>query len=444
MITDLTLTDAKILRYGEIVECSISIDEGRIFKIGKLPSLPKSSETISIRGKLVLPGLIDVHVHLRDLELSYKEDFQSGTSAAAAGGFTTVLDMPNTKPPTNSSNRLKEKIWLAKRRILVNVGFYGAFPERVEEIEDMAKAGAIAFKVNLYNPITKLQLDDTTFLKALEKAMEAERVVTIHTEDREMVRECMRDFRKKGDSSIAAFLKAHSVEAETNALYRVVGLQRKSKARTHIAHVTLSDSIEIIRDAKKGGASLTCEVTPHHLLLTEKQLKKIGGIALTVPPLRPLFEVLYLWEELRRGTIDIIASDHAPHSLHEKSERDIWKVSPGIPGLETTLPLLLTRFHDGYITLTRIHELLAINPAKIFGLKRKGRIRPGFDADFVIVDLKRKFVIDSSRFHSKAHYSPFDGNQVVGMPIKTIVGGNLVMEEGEIVAKPGIGKIILT
>jgi dihydroorotase len=442
MPVDLNISETKILTESGFIECGIAINEGKIQKIGKTVNLPKSSSTLNVKGTITLPGLIDTHVHLRDLELSYKEDFQSGTSAAAAGGFTTVLDMPNSKPPTNNPARLMEKKAQTENKILVDVGFYGAFPRIENEYKKMAELGVIGFKLNMYSPSTELNIDnDEVLIEALNKTAELNLPVAVHAEDRIIVNNMEEKLRKAGKNSTAAYLSARNPEAETTALNRILPLIKKTKVKAHISHVSLAESIKIIEEAKRNNLTLTCEATPHHLLLTEDELNRLGGIALTDPPLRSRSDAAQLLKKLNAGIIDIVASDHAPHSLNEKRKVNIWEIPPGIPGLETTLALMLTQVNEGTLSLRRVINALAEKPAEIFNLK-KGYLNPMLNADLTIIDLKRKFKIDSSKFYSKAKYSPFDGWQVTGKPVKTFVAGELIMDDGEIVAKPGSGHII--
>ena len=433
------MVDAKVMHEGEIVEVGISIDEGRIIKIGKIPSLPKASQTMDLQGKLALPGLIDMHVHLRDLELAYKEDFKTGTFAAIAGGFTTVFDMPNTKPPTTSTVRLLEKIERAKGQIAANVGFYAAFPEKLKEIANMAK-WAFAFKVYLPNSITELDVRDDEVLRGAFRRVDAEdRFVIVHAEDALRIEELRRRYGRRPD--IEAYLKVYDSTVEGKAVKRIVSIAEGVGARAHIAHVTTREALRTLSEAKEK-LPITCEATPHHLLLTENDLRKVGGFALTRPPLRPVEDVRELWRALGEGLIDVIASDHAPHTLAEKLGEDVWKIEPGIPNLETTLPLMLTKVREGYLSLWRLVEVLAKKPASILKLKRKGDLARGFDADITVVDLKSKFLIDSSAFWSKAKYSPFDGAEVSGRVAKVLIAGELAFDDGEAVAKPGSARVL--
>ena len=438
-LVDLNLINTKISLKNGFIEAGISIEANRINKIAKLPNMPKALKTIDVKGNIVLPGLIDVHTHLRVLELSYKEDFNTGTCAAAAGGFTTVLDMPNTTPPTNTPERLKEKIQRAKDRVIVNVGFYAAFPKQLKQIVEMNRNGAIAFKVFLYHPITELNVNcDEVLLKIFNSVKQLNRPIAVHAEEGEITKRLEENLRKSGKSSLNHRLKVHSIKREVNAVQRVVNLAKKTGTHIHFCHISAASSIKHIIRLKQ---CITCETTPHHILLTNSVLRKCGSIALMNPPLRSRLNTTRLWHALNKGQIDILASDHAPHALQEKKNKNIWEVSPGIPGLETTLPLMLTQVNKGRMPWGRLIQILATKPAEIFQLNR-GFIKVGSAADLVIVDMKKEYKIDSSKFYSKAKYSPFDGQKVKGKPIKTFVNGRLVYDSGEIVAEPGSGTIL--
>lgn len=437
---DLNLINTKIPAEEGFIEAGISIEAGRIYRIAKPPNMPRASKTIDAEGNITLPGLIDVHVHLRDLELAYKEDFFTGTCAAAAGGFTTVLDMPNTQPPTNTPDRLREKVQRAMDRVVVNVGFYAAFPSRPEHFAEMAGNGAVAFKVNLCHPATELDVyQDTVLLKAFQQAKGANRPVAVHAEEGDVVRRAEEVFRSSGKASLDYYLKAHSPEREARAVRRVLNLAGQTGLQLHFCHISSASSLSRLKEA---GSKITCEVTPHHLFLTTEDLHALGGIGLMDPPLRSRLTMSKLWRALKEGQIDIIASDHAPHSLEEKQRENVWDVPPGVPGLETMLPLMLTQVNRGSVSWRRLIQLLATKPAEVFHLRRSS-LQEGNAADLVIVDADREYTVDSSKFHSKAKYSPFDGWRVQGKPIKTFVNGQLVMDEGEIVASPGVGRILL-
>jgi dihydroorotase len=439
---ELVLKDVKAYVNGAVAECCLAIKNEKIVKIGKEAQMPEADVETSLKGLLVLPGLIDVHVHLRDEGKAYKEDFYSGTAAAAAGGFTTVLDMPNNSPVTMSAETLKNRIEKAEGKVLVNVGFYSEFPEGIHEIDEIVAAGAVAFKLFLGEQVGGLNIDDDgALLEAFEKVA-SRTPITVHAEDKNMLKTAEKTLKQRKRNDVEAFLEAHSEKAEAEAVKRIIRIAQKACARVHFCHISTEQSLKLVIEAKKNGLPVTCEVTPHHMFLSADDLRQMGTLALTVPPLREKSHNKALWEGLKNGWVDVIGSDHAPHTLKEKKAESVWDVKTGIPGLETTLPLLLTEVNAGRLSIADIVRLMAENPAKIFGLNGLGSLKKGFKADLVVVDLKKEHKIDASRFYSKAKFSPFDGRKAKGMAVKTFVGGKLVMDEGEIVAKPGWGKII--
>lgn len=442
MSVDLVLKDFKTYVNNAVIECCIAIKDRKIFKMGKEAHMPKAEAFISLKGLLVLPGLIDVHVHLRDEGKSRKEDFHSGTAAAAAGGITTVLDMPNNDPMTMNVETLRNRMKTAEKKILVNVGFYSEFPKKLQEIGEIIGEGAIAFKLFMGEQLGGLNIEDDSAIKEAFKIVGQKVPVAVHAEDKKTLKKAEKELKHKGCNDIEAFLGMHSEEAELKAVKRIIAIARETGVRVHFCHISTKKSLKAVNDAKKAGLPITCEATPHHLFLSAEDLKRIGALALTVPPVREKSHIDALWDSVKNGLVDIIASDHAPHVVAEKSADVVWNVKAGIPGLETTLPLLLTEVNYGRLGIADIVRLMAENPAKIFGLSDRGSLKEGNKADLVAVDLKREYRIDASRFHSKAKYSPFDGMRVKGKPVKTFVGGQLVMDDGEIVAKAGSGEIV--
>jgi dihydroorotase (multifunctional complex type) len=444
LIVDTVLTNAKIFVQGEIVDCSFALEEGKIQKIGKETNMPKADQKIDLHHMLVLPGIIDEHVHLRDENKAYKETFQTVTEAAAAGGVTTVLDMPNNAPMTMSGDALRTRMQTAARRVLVNVGFYSEFPTDLQEIKEIVGEGAVGFKLFMAEQLGGLNIDDDQALReAFEVAGEAEVPVAVHAEDHLMLKKAIEKAKLAHKNDMPTFLKAHNDNVELAAVKRVLSLSAQiKKMHLHICHLSTQKALEAVAEAKKAGTSVTCEVTPHHLLLTQDAYEEVGAAALMLPPLRTRENVEALWKGLTDGTIDTVGSDHAPHAPEEKDAATIWEVKVGIPGLETILPLILTAVHKNQLTLAHALEVLCEKPAEIFHLADRGSLREGKNADLVVVDFNAKFKIDASRFKSKAKSSPFDKWEVHGKPLKTFVNGVLVMDEGAIVAKPGSGRVI--
>lgn len=443
MIVDSVFTNAKAYLGGQIVDCSIAIEEGKIFKIGKETQMPNANEKTDLRNLLVLPGLIDEHVHLRDEGRAYKEDFTSGTAAAAAGGFTAILDMPNNDPVTMSAQTLRSRMRIAQNKVLVNVGFYSEFPKKLPEIEGIVGEGAVGFKLFMGSQVGGLNIDDDNAVQdAFKEVAKFKLSVAVHAEDRVTLTANEEKLKQAKKIGTADFLRAHTEVVELKAIQRLLKISQQTDVRLHFCHVSTEEGLNAIAEAKKSGRKVTCEVTPNHLLLSSDDLKQYGQLAIMAPPLRDKTHVQALWKGLENGDVDALGSDHAPHALSEKSASNIWDVKVGVPGLETTLPLIMTQIKKNRLTINQAVQLLAEKPAEIFGLTDYGRLEQGKNADMTVVDYNQQFKIDASKFMSKAKFSPYNGWDVQGKVVKTIVNGQLVFDEGEIVAKGGCGLVV--
>jgi len=443
LIVDSVLTNAKAYLNGQIVDCSIAIEEGKIFKIGKETQMPDADQKSNLKNLLVLPGLIDEHVHLRDEGKAYKEDFQTGTAAAAAGGFTSVLDMPNNDPVTMSGETLRNRMEIAQRKILVNVGFYSEFPKKMVDAEEIVSEGAVGFKLFMGCQIGGLNIDDDQDIAdAFEEVAKMNVPVAVHAEDKALLTKNEEKLKQAKKSGLAAFEEAHSETVEVKAIERLLKISASTGLRMHFCHVSTEKGLSTVREAKKSGRKVTCEVTLNHLLLSTSDLLHYGQLVIMAPPLRSKNHVEALWRGLEDGSVDALGSDHAPHALSEKSAGSVWDVKVGVPGLETSLPLILTLVKKNRLSFAQAVHFLAEKPAEIYGLNDRGYLEQGKNADLTVVDFNVKFRIDASKFKSKAKYSPYDGWEVSGKPVKTFVNGMLVFDEGEIVAKAGSGSII--
>jgi len=443
LIVDSVLTNAKAYLNGEIVDCSIAIEDSKIQKIGKETQMPNADQKTDLHNLLVLPGLIDEHVHLRDEGRAYKEDFASGTAAAAAGGFTTVLDMPNNDPVTMSAQTLQNRMRVAQRKLLVNVGFYSEFPQKLDEAPAIISEGAVGFKLFMGNQIGGLNIDDDQAL--IDGCKEVARLkvpLAVHAEDRAMLAANEEKLKQAKKSGTADFLRAHTEAVELIAIQRLLKVSEQTDVRLHFCHVSTKEGLTVIGEAKKSGRKVTCEVTPNHLMLSIDDLKRYWQMTIMAPPLRSKTHVDALWKGIEDGSVDAVGSDHAPHAQSEKSTINVWDVKVGVPGLETTLPIMLTQIKRNKLTIVQVVHLLAEGPAEIFGLNDRGRLEQGKIADLTIVDFSRQFKIDASKFKSKARFSPYNGWDVQGKAVKTIVNGQVVFDEGEIVAKGGCGFIV--
>ncbi|MBI5679829.1 MAG: dihydroorotase family protein [Methanobacterium sp.] len=423
-MVDLCLINCKIV--PENRECSIGIEEGKIAFIKKIP--PKCEKTIDLKGNPVLPGLIDSHVHFRDPGLNYKEDFRSGSMSAAAGGFTTVIDMPNTKPPTATKKAFLDKKKIAEKKSIVDFALHASV-YKTEHIKPLSKLRPASFKI--YNDLV-----DNGFIMEIFKEvskLSQDQLISVHAEDKSITDYCMESERTNSDSNAKIYANARPPLAEIVSVSTSIALANFFNVNTHICHVSTSKSLELVNQSKNMGCKVTSEITPHHLFLDDSYFEKWGNLAKTNPPLRDNKNRLKI-SDLKN--IDTIGTDHAPHTLKEK-KRNVWEAPPGIPNLDTTLPLLLTQINQNKMGFGDIKRLLCENPAKIFKLENKGMIKEGMDADFVFVDMKKESIITPENFKTKAKYSPFSGFKVKGTPVMTMIRGNVVMENGEIFENKG-------
>ncbi len=385
------LKNCKIVTEKEIFKGDILIEDRKIKKIGV--GL-KGKEKLDVKGKPVIPGIIDVHVHARDFDQRYKEDFESCSKAAIANGVTFIADMPNTSPPVIDEKKFKLRIELAKRKCLVNFGII--FGITNENKKDAEKVHPFAYKI--YMDGTLGEISQETLKYAIKNFF-----CCIHAEGEE-----------------------RTPESEEKAVKKICRLAEKFKNPCHICHISYRGSLKHLNKYT------TCEVTPHHLLLTYEDFKRLGSIAKVNPPLKTREDNKALLLALKKGRIPIIASDHAPHSLEEKESEN---PPPGIPNLDVMLKLLLTLAHKKILDLHTIVRATSKNPAKIFGLKTKGEIKVGYDADLVVLDLEKRGTIEPEEFYSKAKYSPFSGWKTYGGVDTVVLGGKLAFYDQEIILK---------
>ena len=402
-------------------EFDLLIEDGRISRIEKnIPA--EGAERIDASGRLVVPGLIDMHVHLRDPGLEYKEDILSGARSAVAGGFTSIACMPNTKP-VNDNQAVTRYILDKAKQAVANIFPVGAVTqgskgEALAEIGDMTEAGCVAFSDDGL-PVTSGEL----MRRALEYARPFGVPIIAHTEDLSLVG---RGVMNEGFVATELGLKGIPWVAEAAPIARDVMLAEFTGGTLHVAHVSTRAAVEVIRAAKNRGVRVSCEATPHHFTLTEEAVRGYDTNAKMNPPLRTADDVDAIREGLADGTIEVIATDHAPHHIDEKNvEFDI--AMNGIVGLETALPLALRLVADGCLTLGQAIAGLTCNPARVLGLER-GTLEIGRIADVTIIDPELKWTVEADKFVSKSRNTPFDGWQVRGAATHTIVGGKIVFE----------------
>ncbi len=395
---------------------------------------------IDASGLIVLPGVIDVHVHMRDPGATYKEDFRSGTEAAAAGGVTTVFDMPNNTPPTRDVVALKLKVKAAQEKALVDYALYGLLTKgSAAEIIPLIGAGVIGFKCYMAETTGNVvPPSEGEMREELALVGRAGMRVSVHAEDDWIIQRRISRLRELGRRDAIAHYESRPEIAEEKAVRRAIILAREARCSLHIAHLSSAAGAREVKEAKgsrrRGRGDVTSETCPQYLLLDKSDYTEKGSMMKSNPSIKRKEDRLALWTAVRDGTVDMIATDHAPHTIEEKtSGASIFDQASGFPGLETSVALMLTCVSRALLSLSRYVQLTSEGPARAWRLyPKKGRIAVGADADFTIVDTKREWKIDPEKFVSKAKYSPFEGFNAKGAAVYTIVRGAVVMDHGHI------------
>ncbi|MFH1391410.1 MAG: dihydroorotase [Candidatus Diapherotrites archaeon] len=419
---NLALINGKVFIKGKLVKTNILLQNGKIKKITS--SKIKAEKEIDCKGKIILPGAIDVHVHFRSPGFEYKEDFFSGSLAALHGGITTIMDMPNTQPVTSTVKALEAKRKFAGKNCLTNFEIYiAALNNNLGEISKAKNIRAV--KLYYGSTTGNILMNKETAIKKLFKiAKKKGFVVVIHAEDEGTIKQNEEKFKKSNNPGVHA--KIRSEKAEVKAISEILSIQKKIGNKIHIAHISSEKGLALIKKAKKRkfGKQITCEVTPHHLFLDSSDYKKLGNLIKCNPSIKESKHRKALFNGLKNGTIDIVATDHAPHSFKEKKQ-GYWKVPSGIPGEETMLPLLLDTVNKKQISLKRVVEVISEKPAQVFDWKKKGFIKTGFDADLVIMDMNGKYRVENKKLFTKARYSPWNKKTLKGHIENTIIGGQV-------------------
>lgn len=417
----------------------ILIENRKIKALDTDIAINENVEIIDGRGKVICPGFIDLHVHLRDPGLTYKETLATGTLAAAGGGFTSIACMPNTIPVLDNPELIGNFMNRVQKEAYVNVYPIGAITLESEgraltDFYSLKEAGVVALSDD-----GRVVQNAELMYRALLRSKDLGLPISQHAEDMYLSSGTVIN---DGDIAFRMGVKGDPDVSESIIVARDILLAARTGGHIHIGHISTAEAARLVRQAKEQGIRVTAEVTPHHLILTEEDVLKVGSNGKMRPPLRTKKDVEALREALRDGTIDCIATDHAPHSLEEK-EVNLTNAANGIVGLETGVGLVLTHLVDkDIITLNEAIRAWTIRPAEIFGLKNKGRLAIGYDADITILDLEKEWVVDSNQFYSKGKNTPFNGWQLKGKAVLTMVGGKIVWM-GEDWKKGGISDGIL-
>ena len=416
------IRQGKIVSDGKIQKDDILIENGKIKSIGNNLPVPEGARLIDATGCVVSYGLADVHVHLREPGFSQKETIQTGTQAAAHGGFTTVCAMPNLTPAPDALETLAVEQDLIRRQAVVEVRPYATITQgrRGEKVVDMA--ALLPHVVGFSDDGSGVQADGV-MEAAMREAARLDCVIAAHCEDNALLRG---GYIHDGKYSRAHGHKGICSESEWRQIERDIALAEKTGCRYHVCHVSCKESVALIRQAQARGVNVTCETAPHYLVLTEDDLQEEGRFKMN-PPLRSREDRAALLEGLQDGTISCIATDHAPHTAEEKS-RGLEKSAMGIVGLETAFPIVYTYLvKAGLISLVRMIELLCDNPRRLFRLG--GRLAEGEDADLAVFDIRTPYKIESSKFLSMGRSTPFEGWEVLGRPLLTLYKGQAVWQD---------------
>ncbi|NIM45179.1 MAG: allantoinase AllB [Nitrososphaeria archaeon] len=445
MVVDLIIKNCRIVMPYETLDAGMAVDKGKIVSIARDDHLPASDKVIDAKGRYLLPGAIDAHVHFRDPGYTEKEDFRTGSEAAAAGGVTTVLDMPNNIPLITDPELVKNKIKIAEGKSLVDFGLFGcATKGHLRAITGMAEAGVIGFKIFMGQTTGVTPIDDGTILKAFKLIAETKLRVGVHAENEEIRAILEEELKAKGKRDLSGHMESRPRFIEEEAISRAILLSRVAGNKLHICHTSTSEGVELICSAKAAGQPVTAETGPQYLLFKEEHIKKYGFLIKANPPVRGIpADREALWRGLRDVGIDMVASDHAPHPLEDKIEKEnFWEAGSGMIGVETMMPLMLTQVNTGMLSIHQLITLTSETPARYFNLfPKKGVVQVGSDADLVLIDIKSEGIIRRDKLHSKSLNTAFDGWKVIGMPTMTIVRGTIVYEDGEIVGRPGHGEL---
>jgi dihydroorotase len=435
---DLAITGGTIVTPGGRFAGDIGIRGELIAAITAPGALGLATDTLDAAGLHILPGAIDVHVHFREPGMAHKEDWDTGTAAAAMGGVTTVFEMPNTSPPTATPEALAQKFELAKKA-RVDFGLYGLLAEdNIQHLEGLIAGGAAAFKCFMGNTTGNLPSPSAgAMLEGFEIIARHGHRISLHAETASIMARRQERLMAAGKNAPLDHLAARPAIVAIEAVSRAAVLAEWTGARIHVLHISSADELRPLREAQQRGVDVTGETCPCYLMLDSEDYARLGPVIKVNPPVREPHHKEAIWQALRDGVIGLIATDHAPHAPEEKTRDVIWNTDAGFPGVETQMPLMLTAVHQGKLSLEHYVRISAENPAKAFGLYPvKGAIRIGSHADLAIINLAREEAIDQANLHSiRSRITPFHGSHTKGLPIHTILRGQYVMKNRALIAE---------
>ena len=412
---------------GKLTKTDIGLSGNKIKKIGKIEL--NSSKVYDATDKVVLPGIIDTQVHFREPGSTDAEDLESGSRAAVLGGVTALFEMPNTNPPTSNLVEFDKKLQAAKNRMHSNYAFYfGATPDNTNQLAKLKDVeGCCGVKLFAGSSTGNLLVDKEADIEKVISS--SDRIVSIHSEDEDIIK-LRKKFIKKGD--VHSHAEWRNVEVAMSSTRRVVKIAERYNKKIHVLHVTTREEVDFLAMHKK---NVTFETTPQHLTMYAPDCyDKLGTYAQMNPPLRTKEHHDRLWLAIKNNIVDVLGSDHAPH-LKENKDKEYPNSPSGMPGVQTIFPVMLDHVNNGKLTLQQLINLMCENPCKIFGIKNKGYLKEGYDADITVADMSKEVVIKNEMIASKCGWTPFNNHKVKGFPVATIVNGHLVMSDGKVVAE---------
>lgn len=422
----------------------VAVQGGKIAAILSPKVEAEAKKTYDATGLYILPGLIDAHVHFRDPGFTEKEDFETGTRSAAAGGITMVIDMPNVSPPTTTAANLEEKLRAISPKAAVDFGLFSVLVEENEgEMAALAKGGVAGFKIYIGTSVGNIAApQDGRMLNQLSQAAKLGYRTGFHAENNEINDFCTAALQKAGEEDPSCLVRARPSVSEASAVAKAISFAEAAGAKIHIYHVSAKESVSLIREAKARGVAVTAETCPQYLLYSVEDYPALGAKGKCFPPIRYKEDQAALWEGLADGTLDMVATDHAPHTAAEKAG-GLWQCMAGVIGVETSVPLFLTEVGRGRLTLEEYVRLASENPAKLWGFyPQKGSLLPGTDADLTIVDLEREGTIRNSDLHGKSKEGVFDGVKTKGKAVSALVRGRFVLKDEVLLTEPGYGRLV--
>lgn len=442
MKADLVVRNGWVVTPQQTFRGGVAVSNGVFVAVGADDALPDGERIIDVEGKHILPGLIDAHVHFRDPGMTHKEDFGTGSTAAVCGGITTVIDMPNVIPPTENAEQVGVKQRIAESKSLCDFAVLGVIHQtNAADILPMAGAGAIGYKIFFGETIGNLPYpDDGMCIEVFSSITRSNLPLCVHAESRQIQSYWTNKIKAEGKSDPIYWEQTRPSLCEAEAVSHLVFFAETFGTKLHIVHVSTRQAAQMVRDAKARGLRVTAETGPHYLLREPAEMAKVGPLLKMNPPVRGKEHADILWHGLLNGYIDMIATDHSPHTLEEKGcdingkmlKPAIWDCISGFCGVETGVPLMLTQVNQGRMTLNHYVKVASENPAKVWQMyPRKGAIAIGSDGDVTIVDMQKEKTIDPLKLHSKNVPTPWSGWKVKGVPIGTIVRGHVQMWDGE-------------